>query len=132
MLPKTVEDIKHVVEIANRYGLPVLPRGGGTSLAGQTVGEAIVLDFSKYMDKVLEVNAEERWAKVQPGVVRDNLNVLLQPHKLQFTPDVSTTSRSNIGGMVANNSAGTRSIKYGKSVDATLAMDGHVGRRDHH
>ena len=122
VLPKTVEDIKHVVEVANRYGLPVLPRGGGTSLAGQTVGEAIVLDFSKYMDKVLEVNTEERWAKVQPGVVRDNLNVLLQPSKLQFTPDVSTTSRSNIGGMVANNSAGTRSIKYGKSVDATLAM----------
>ncbi len=122
VLPKTVEDVKHVVEVANQYGLPVLPRGGGTSLAGQTVGEAIVIDFSKYMDKVLEYNPEERWVKVQPGVIRDNLNTAIASDNLQFTPDVSTTSRSNIGGMVANNSAGTRSIKYGKSVDATIAM----------
>lgn len=122
VLPKTVEDVRVVVDVANTYGLPLLPRGGGTSLAGQTVGEAIVLDFSKYMDRVLELSPEERWVKVQPGVVRDNLNLLLAPHKLQFTPDVATSSRANIGGMVANNSSGTRSIKYGKTVDQVVRM----------
>ena len=122
VLPKTVEDIGHVLETANRHGLPVLPRGGGTSLAGQTVGEAIVLDVSKYLTEILEFNADERLVKVQPGVVRDTLNAFLKPHKLQFTPDVSTTNRANVGGMVANNSAGTRSIKYGKSVDQVVKM----------
>lgn len=122
VLPKTNDDIRHVVEIANRYRIPILMRGGGTSLAGQTVARAIVIDVSKYMTEVLEFNPEQRWVKVQPGVVRDNLNEFLKPYKLQFTPDVSTTNRSNVGGMVANNSAGTRSIKYGKSVDQVIAM----------
>ncbi len=122
VLPKDLEDVRQVLMLARHHGIPLLPRGGGTSLAGQTVGEAIVLDFSKYMNKVLKVNPEERWAKVQPGVVRDVLNFYLKPHKLQFTPDVSTTDRANIGGMVANNSAGTRSIKYGKSVDQVIGM----------
>ena len=122
VLPKTVQDVRQVVEVAQRYGLPILPRGGGTSLAGQTVGEAIVIDFSKYMTRILEFNEQERWVRVEPGVVRDNLNEFLKPYKLQFTPDISTTSRANIGGMVANNSAGTRSIKYGKSVDQVIKM----------
>jgi FAD/FMN-containing dehydrogenase/Fe-S oxidoreductase len=122
VLPKTIEDVRAVVEVANNHNLAILPRGGGTSLAGQAVGEAIVIDFTKYMDKVLEFNEGARWVKVQPGVIRDNLNEYLKPYKLQFTPDVSTTNRSAIGGMVANNSAGTRSIKYGKAVDQTIAM----------
>lgn len=122
VLPKTVEDIRRTLEVARRYGLPVLPRGGGTSLAGQTVGEAIVVDVSKYMDEILEFDEAARTVKVQPGVVRDPLNVFLKPYKLQFTPDVSTTNRANVGGMVANNSAGTRSIKYGKSVDQVISM----------
>lgn len=122
VLPKTVADVRHVVDIANRYKLPLLPRGGGTSLAGQTVGAAIVLDFSKYLDEVLDFNEAERWVKVQPGVVRDNLNLYLADYGLQFTPDVATTSRANIGGMVSNNSAGTRSIKYGKTVDQVIAV----------
>jgi FAD/FMN-containing dehydrogenase/Fe-S oxidoreductase len=122
VLPKTIEDVKAVVEVANTHNLAVLPRGGGTSLAGQAVCEAIVIDFTKYMDSVLEFNEAERWVKVQPGVIRDNLNDDLKPYKLQFTPDISTTNRSAIGGMVANNSAGTRSIKYGKAVDQVIAM----------
>ncbi|MDZ7705106.1 MAG: FAD-linked oxidase C-terminal domain-containing protein [Trueperaceae bacterium] len=122
VLPKDVDDVRAVVEVANRHGLPILPRGGGTSLAGQTVGAAIVVDFSKYMTRVLELNVEEGWVKAEPGVVRDNLNRMLAPHQLQFTPDISTTAQANIGGMVANNSAGTRSIKYGKSVDQVIAM----------
>src|SRR5690606_19472082 len=111
-----------VVAVAAKHAVPVLPRGGGTSLAGQTVAEAIVIDVSKHMDQVLEVNVEERWARVQPGVVRDQLNKVLAPHELQFTPDVATTDRANVGGMIANNSAGTRSIKYGKSVDQVVSM----------
>jgi FAD/FMN-containing dehydrogenase/Fe-S oxidoreductase len=122
VLPKTVADVKVVVEVANAHNLAILPRGGGTSLAGQAVGEAIVIDFTKYMDNVLEFNPEHRWVKVQPGVIRDNLNEFLKPYKLHFTPDVSTTNRSAIGGMVANNSAGTRSIKYGKALDQVIAM----------
>lgn len=122
VLPKTVEDIKHVVDIANKYKLAILPRGGGTSLAGQTVAEAIVLDVSKHMTQILDFNEEERTVKVQAGLVRDELNAYLAPYDLQFTPDISTTNRANVGGMVANNSAGTRSIKYGKSVDAVIAM----------
>ena len=123
VLPRTLEDIAHTLEVARQYNLPVLPRGGGTSLAGQTVGQAIVVDVSKYMTKIIDFDAEAGTVRVEPGVVRDELNAFLKPHKLQFTPDVSTTNRSNIGGMVANNSAGTRSIKYGKSVDQTVSMN---------
>ena len=122
VLPKSIEDIRHTLEVARRYGLPVLPRGGGTSLAGQTVGAAIVVDVSKYLDRILDFDEAARTVRVEPGVVRDHLNAFLKPFKLQFTPDVSTTNRANIGGMVANNSAGTRSIKYGKSVDQVEKM----------
>ncbi len=122
VLPRTADDIRAAVEIAARHGVPVLPRGGGTSLAGQTVGRALILDVSKYLNRILEVDLEGRWARVEPGVVRDQLNAVLAPHGLQFTPDISTTSRANIGGMVANNSAGTRSIKYGKTVDQVMSM----------
>ncbi len=122
VVPTCVEDVRVVLEVAHAHGLPVLPRGGGTSLAGQTVGEAIVVDFSKYLTRILEVDADAGWARVEPGVVRDDLNAHLAPLELQFTPDVSTTNRANVGGMVANNSAGTRSIKYGKSVDQVIAM----------
>jgi FAD/FMN-containing dehydrogenase/Fe-S oxidoreductase len=122
ILPKSVEDVREVVAISNRYGMAILPRGGGTSLAGQTVARALVLDFTKYMTDILAFDADKRHVKVQPGIVRDELNRFLSPHGLQFTPDVATTNRATVGGMVANNSAGTRSIKYGKSVDQVVAM----------
>ncbi|UCH24692.1 MAG: FAD-binding protein [Trueperaceae bacterium] len=122
VLPKSVDDVRAVIELANRYGVPILPRGGGTSLAGQTVARALVLDFTKYMTDVLDFDPDRRLVKVQPGIVRDELNRFLAPHGLQFTPDVATTNRATVGGMVANNSAGTRSIKYGKSVDQVVAM----------
>ncbi|MFA5569578.1 MAG: FAD-binding oxidoreductase, partial [Trueperaceae bacterium] len=135
VVPRDEADVVAAVRAANELGVPVLPRGGGTSLAGQTVAAALVIDMSKYLTKIIELNVEERWVRVQPGLVRDQLNAALAPHSLQFTPDVATTDRANVGGMVANNSAGTRSIKYGKSVDQVielrvLLMDGtelHLG-----
>ena len=89
VVPRHKGDVQAVIEIANRFQVPVLPRGGGTSLAGQTVGHAIVLDFSKYMQNVLEVNKEELWCRVQPGLVQDELNAHVRPMGLQFGPDTS-------------------------------------------
>jgi FAD/FMN-containing dehydrogenase/Fe-S oxidoreductase len=120
ILPKDEADVKHAVAIAQKYKLKLLPRGGGTSLAGQTVGEALILDFSKYMNEILEINAQERWVRVQPGLIRDELNEVLKAHNLHFAPDPATSSRANIGGMVGNNSSGTKSILYGKTVDHVL------------
>jgi len=122
VVPIDRDDVVTCVRTCARHRVPVLPRGGGTSLAGQTVGRAVVLDVSKHMTQVLEVDVEGRTATVEAGVIRDQLNALLAPHGLQFTPDVSTTNRAALGGMVANNSAGTRSIKYGKSVDQVIRM----------
>ena len=104
VIPKTIADVSYVVKLARDNKIPILPRGGGTSLAGQTVAKAIVVDFSKYFTQILEFNEQERWVKVQTGVVRDSLNKYLAEYELQFTPDVSTTNRANIGAMVANNS----------------------------
>jgi FAD/FMN-containing dehydrogenase/Fe-S oxidoreductase len=120
VLPLDEADVKTVVEIASTHKLKILPRGAGTSLAGQTVGEAIVIDFSKYMNKILEFNEKERWVRVQPGMVRDELNVEMEKYGLHFAPDPATSSRANVGGMVGNNSSGTKSILYGKTVDHIL------------
>ena len=122
VFPRDADDVRAVLEVARAHGVPILMRGGGTSLAGQTVGEAIVVDTTRHLTGVLEIDAEERVARVEPGVIRDQLNARLAPHGLQFTPDVSTSDRAAIGGMVANDSAGTRSLKYGKTVDQVIAM----------
>jgi FAD/FMN-containing dehydrogenase/Fe-S oxidoreductase len=122
VIPRHKGDVQAVIDIANRFNVPVLPRGGGTSLAGQTVGKAIVLDFSKYMHKVLEVNREELWCRVQPGVVQDELNAHVRPLGLQFGPDTSTSNRATIGGMIGNNSAGAHSLTYGKTLDHVLEL----------
>ena len=89
VVPRHKGDVQAVIEIANRIGVPVLPRGGGTSLAGQAVGQAIVIDFSKYMHRLLEVNEEGMWCRVQPGLVQDELNALVRAKGLQFGPDTS-------------------------------------------
>ncbi len=120
VLPLDESDVKKTVEIANKHKLKILPRGGGTSLAGQTVGEGIVIDFSKYMNRILEFNEKERWVRVQPGLVRDELNEEMGKYNLHFAPDPATSSRANVGGMVGNNSSGTKSILYGKTVDHVL------------
>jgi len=122
VLPKNAEDVKVALREARKHKLTILPRGGGTSLAGQTTGNSLVLDFSKYMNQILEVNEEERWVRVQPGVVRDVLNEHLKSYRLHFAPDPATSSRANVGGMVGNNSSGTKSILYGKTVDHVLEV----------
>ena len=122
VIPRNVEDVLAVVEIASKDQIPVLPRCGGTSLAGQTVNHAIVMDFSKYMNQVLEVNQEERWARVEPGIVLDQLNRHLAPFGLQYAPDPTTSNRACVGGGVGNNTCGAHSVIYGKTVDHVLEL----------
>ena len=122
VLPKDEQDVITAMQIAKDHQIKILPRGGGTSLAGQTVGEAMILDFSKYMNQVIELNEEEQWVRVQPGLVRDELNAYLQKYQLHFAPDPATSSRANVGGMIGNNSSGTKSILYGKTVDHVLEL----------
>src|SRR5947208_15788126 len=123
VIPRTHEDVFATMEIARDFKVPVLPRGAGTSLAGQTVGDAVVIDMSKYLNRVLEANTEERWAIVEPGVVQEQLNLHLRPLGFLFGPDTSTANRATIGGMMGNNSAGSHSIVYGKTIDHVLEMD---------
>ncbi len=118
--PREEADVKAAIRIAGEHQLTILPRGGGTSLAGQTVGHSLILDFSRYMNQLLELNLEEGWVRDQPGLVRDELNAQLAAHGLHFAPDPATSSRANVGGMVGNNSSGTKSILYGKTVDHVL------------
>jgi len=122
ILPRSPKEILQTIQIAAQHGVPVLPRGAGTSLAGQTVLAGLVVDCSKYLNRISEINRTERWVRVQPGIVLDNLNEVLKPYHLHFAPDVATSSRANIGGMIGNNSAGVRSIRYGKTVDHVLEL----------
>ena len=123
VVPKTVADVTRVMEIADDAGVPVLPRGGGTSQCGQTVGEALVVDVSKHLNTILDLDVEARTAWVEPGLVLDSLNRALKPHGLWFPVDVSTGSRATIGGMAGNNSCGARSIRYGPMRDNVSAID---------
>jgi FAD/FMN-containing dehydrogenase/Fe-S oxidoreductase len=121
-LPKTTADIKCLIEFAHSNALSIIPRAAGTSLAGQCVGDGIVVDVSKYMNAILEINTQEQWVRVQPGVVRDELNTFLKPYGFFFGPNTSTANRCTMGGMVGNNSCGSTSIEYGSTRDHTLAI----------
>jgi len=123
VVPKTAGDITKIIEIAAEAGAPVLPRGAGTSQCGQTVGEAIVVDVSKHLNRIDDFDADGRTAWVEPGLVLDQLNAFLKPHGLWFPVDVSTSSRATIGGMTGNNSCGARSIRYGTMRDNVLAIE---------
>ena len=120
VLPRTREALEEIVRICSRLRCSFTMRGGGTSQAGQAIGAGLVVDTSKYLNRILEVNAEQRWVRVEPGVVLDELNAKLQPLGLRFAPDISTASRATVGGMMANNSAGARSVMYGKTIDHVL------------
>jgi FAD/FMN-containing dehydrogenase/Fe-S oxidoreductase len=123
VVPQSREDAAAAIAIAREEGVPVLPRGGGTSQCGQTVARALVIDCSKYLDRVIAVDAEGRRARVEPGVVLDRLNRLLRKDKLFFPVDPSTASRATIGGMTANNSCGSRSLRYGNMVHNVRGID---------
>jgi len=123
VFPRHAGDVRATLEIAGQYGVPLLPRGSGTSLSGQTVGRALVLDFSRFMNRISDFDPERRLIRVEPGVVLDQLNDFLKPHGLQFGPDVATSSRANLGGMIGNNSAGSRSVRQGKVLDHVRELE---------
>ncbi len=122
LVPKTADDVATALQIARELGVPVLPRGGGTSQCGQTVGAALVVDCSKHLRRVLAVDAEARTATVEPGLVLDHLNAQLKPLGLWYPVDVSTAAQATLGGMAGNNSCGSRSIAYGNMVHNVAGM----------
>ena len=120
--PKSKNDIKDLIEFSIQNKTSLIPRAAGTSLAGQVVGGGIVVDISKYMNQILEVNAEKKWIRVQPGVVLDELNKFLEPYGLFFAPETSTANRCMIGGMVGNNACGSHSLIYGSTRDHLISV----------
>ncbi len=125
--PKDEHDISLLIRFAREEHLPLIPRTAGTSLAGQVVGRGIIVDVSRHMTKVLEINEKEHWVRVQPGVVLDELNKILEPKGLFFGPETSTSNRCMIGGMVGNNSCGAHSLVYGSTRDHTIEVSGFLG-----
>ena len=123
VVPKNKDDIKKVLQFARENKTSVIPRGAGTSLAGQVVGSGIVVDISKYMDRILEFNKEEHWVKVEPGVNLSELNLYLKSYGLQFGPETSTANRCRLGGMLGNNSCGLRSLIYGSVRDHVIEVE---------
>ena len=129
VVPRTVDDVVATVSIAAEERVPIVPRGAATSLSGQTIGPAIIIDFSKYLNRIGIVDRDAMTVRVEPGVVLDQLNAHLKPLGLMFGPDVSTSDRATIGGMIGNNSAGARSLRYGKTVDHVRVGRRRPGRR---
>jgi FAD/FMN-containing dehydrogenase/Fe-S oxidoreductase len=123
VIPRTIEDVIQTVALARKFGAPILARGGGTSLAGQSCNIAVIIDFSKYLNQILEFNAEEKYAWVQPGVVLDHLRKRANLHDLTFGPDPSTHEYCNLGGMIGNNSCGVHSMMAGRTVDNVIELD---------
>ncbi|HEY4335812.1 MAG TPA: FAD-linked oxidase C-terminal domain-containing protein [Puia sp.] len=123
-VPRTVDDLRRLIAFAHTEKTSLIPRTAGTSLAGQVVGKGIIVDVSKYFTEILELNVEERWVRVQPGVIRDDLNKFLQPHGLLFGPETSTANRAMIGGMVGNNSCGSNSVVYRSTREHLLEAKG--------
>lgn len=122
-LPKTANDLRIAVQISRDHHIPIVPRGGGTSLSGQAIGPGLVIDTSKHLRNILEIDPVRRIARVQPGVVLEQLNQAVSTHGLMFGPDVSTANRATLGGMIGNNSAGSHSIVHGLTVDHVLSLN---------
>ncbi len=127
VIPRTQEELHAAVELAAKYKIPILPRGAGTSLAGQAIGEALILDCSRWLDNIIEINSEERFAIVEPGVVLSDLNRIAAKHGLMFGPDPASAERATMGGVIANNATGAHSIVYGMSADHILEADVILG-----
>ncbi len=129
--PKNEQEIIELLDEARRRNTYLIPRAGGTSIAGQVVGNGIVVDISRYFNHILKFNKEERWVWVEPGVVRDELNLFLKPYGLFFSPETSTSNRCCIGGMVGNNSCGTHSLVYGSTRHHVLELQGVLADGSH-
>ncbi|MBA3817122.1 MAG: FAD-binding oxidoreductase, partial [Parachlamydiaceae bacterium] len=123
VLPKNKEDLIQTVQIAAEYNIAVIPRGAATGITGGCLGTGLIIDMSKFFNHVLEINIEEEYAICQPGVVQDRLNEALAPFGYCLGPDTSTGNRATLGGMLANNAAGARSLHYGRMVDAIESVD---------
>src|ERR1700681_3982853 len=121
--PRSVADAERAMALAREEGVTVLPRGGGTSQSGQTVNRSLVIDCSKYLNRILDLDVAGRRCTVEPGIVLDDLNRQLKPHGLWFPVDISTASRATIGGMAGNNSCGARSLRYGVTRDNVIAIE---------
>ena len=123
LIPEHVEHVQAAVELAAQFEIPLVPRTAGSSLAGQAVNEALVIDMSRHLNAIHEVNEEEQWVRLQPGIVLDELNIHLAPYGLQFGPDPASSNRAAMGGIVSNNSTGSHSIMYGMTADHVLETD---------
>ena len=123
VIPRSVEDVAAAIAIIGRHGASVIPRGGGSNLSGQTVGRGVVLDHSKYLNRIIELNTEEEWAWCEAGVVLDWIKTRLAPHNLLLGHDPSSSAVATLGGMVGNNSTGSHSVKYGMMADHILALE---------
>ena len=122
-IPKTQNDLQASVELAAKYAVPILPRGAGTSLAGQAIGDALILDCSRWLDSIIEINPEEHYAIVEPGVVLSNLNKVAAKYGLQYGPDPASAERATMGGVIANNATGAHSLLYGMTADHLISAD---------
>ena len=123
VLPRSDDDVEAAVKIAKEEGIPVLPRGSGTSQNGQAIGEALLIDTTRHLNQIIDFDKEKQTACVQPGLVLDHLNRYLKPHGLFYPVDVSTANRATLGGMTGNNSCGARSIRYGNMVHNVLSVE---------
>ena len=124
--PKHKQDVQKIIAFANKYKIGIIPRTAGTSLAGQVVGKGIIVDVSKYFTEIYEINTKEKWVRLQPGIVLDELNKKLEPLNLFFGPETSTSNRCMVGGMVGNNSCGSHSVIYGTTRDHLLEINGFL------
>ena len=122
-IPSGISDLKKLIAFADQEKTSLIPRTAGTSLAGQVVGNGIVVDVSKHFTQIIELNQEEKWVRVQPGVIRDELNLFLKPYGLFFGPETSTANRAMIGGMVGNNSCGSNSVVYRSTREHLLEVN---------
>src|ERR1700690_1592894 len=123
VIPRTQEDLQVAVELAAKYKAPILPRGSGSSLAGQAIGDALILDCSRWLDRILDIDPESKTAIVEPGVILSNLNQAVSKFGLQFGPDPASAERATMGGVIANNATGAHSISYGMTADHLLSAE---------
>lgn len=123
VIPRTQDDLQSAVELAARYKIPILPRGAGTSLAGQAIGDALILDCSRWLDSIIEIDPDQKTATVEPGVILSTLNAAAAKHGLMFGPDPASAERATMGGIIANNATGAHSILYGMTADHLLSAD---------